>query len=80
MKNPQVGDLLPSGYTVEARYKNLYVLAHSKNPDVPEPYAVWSLNREMDTINGRYFLNPQRAEEEFFGLCIDWYFDGMQED
>lgn len=68
IKFPQVGQTLSSGYTVIANYNNRYVLAFSEK--APDPYVVWNLDRDGDTINGRYRSNLESAQKEFADSCF----------
>lgn len=65
---PQVGQTLASGYTVMANYDNRCVLAHSET--APEPYAVWYLDRDGDTINGSYRSDLASAQRRFAERCF----------
>lgn len=67
---PQVGQTLASGYTVMANYDNRCVLAHSET--APDPYAVWDLDRDGDTVNGSYRSNLESAQRRFAERCFPW--------
>ena len=70
-KYPQVGETLSSGYTVIANYHNRHVLAH--NELAPQPYAIWDLDQDGDTVTGRYFCEVSRAEKRFAEICFPWF-------
>lgn len=73
MSFPQVGQILPNGHTVDAAYcvgDARYVLAHRDG--APEPYVVWSVDQDGDTVNGRYFSDPAAAQKKFSQCCFDW--------
>lgn len=68
-----VGEKLGNGYILDAIFRNQYVLAHSPNPETPEPYVVWDLDKDGDTRNGRYFVRLSKAEKCFAGLCFSTF-------
>lgn len=78
IKFPQVGQVLSSGYTVIANYNNSYVLAYSKK--APDPYVVWNLDRDGDTVNGRYRSDLESAQKEFTASCFQWFYEPVTQD
>ncbi|MEG2125726.1 MAG: hypothetical protein RRY14_07735 [Hydrogenoanaerobacterium sp.] len=70
MSYPQIGIKLSCGYTIDANYRNRYVLAYSAT--AAQPYAVWDVSDSGDTINGRYFSSNIAAQKCFADLCFDW--------
>ncbi len=75
-KYPQVGETLSSGYTVIANYHNRHVLAH--NELAPQPYAIWDLDQDGETVTGRYFCEVSRAEKRFAEICFPWFDDNFE--
>jgi hypothetical protein len=67
---PQVNDVLPTGHTVLAVYKNLFVLAQSNHPESPTPFVVWNLDQDGDTYGGGYFNDEEKAQREFVERCF----------
>lgn len=76
MRFPKIGQILPNGHTVDAAYcvgDARYVLAHRDG--APEPYVVWSVDQDGDTVNGRYFSDPAAAQKKFSQCCFDCKLD-----
>lgn len=75
-----VGTLLPSGYTVDANFCNLYILASRNvvawNPGDPlKEYVIWHLDANREMYFGKYCTNAEEAQRHFAWLCFDWFTD-----
>ena len=78
IKFPQVGQTLSSGYTVIANYNNRYVLAFSEK--APDPYVVWNVYQDGNTVNGRYRSDLENAQKEFTASCFPWFYEPVTQD
>ncbi len=73
-----VGSVLPNGYTVDANFCNLYILASRSvamvnTGDHKKEYAVWHLDAIRATHSGKYCKSAEEAQRYFAWLCFDWF-------
>jgi hypothetical protein len=73
---PQVNDVLPTGHTVLAVYKNQFILAQSNHKESLTPFVVWNLDQDGDPYGGDYSTSIKSAEREYTARCFSWFGEG----